>query len=254
MQNTLFVINGSHPCVTVEQALALKGVPFRKIEIMPGMQPMMRLIFGGITVPAIRFEDGRRVQGSRAILRVLEDRIPNPRLYGSDEIEEAERWGDEVYQPVPRTILWPALDGHPEVLHAFQAGSKLPALPLAAIKVVGPVILKVERKLNGTDEAKARAAIQELPAQLDKIDDLIARGVLNGESPNAADLQIAPTTRLLHAIADLQPLMAGRPCEAHAFRWLGPNLAEVPTGTLPSDWLPEAKAASAASEAEPVTG
>ena len=102
MQNTLFVINGSHPCVTVEQALALKGVPVRKIEIMPGMQPMLRLMFGGLTVPAIRFEDGRRVQGSRAILRVLEDRIPSPRLYGSDAIEEA---ATRVYRDAIRELF-----------------------------------------------------------------------------------------------------------------------------------------------------
>lgn len=253
MQNTLFVINGSHPCVTVEQALALKGVAVRKIEIMPGMQPMLRLMFGGLTVPAIRFEDGRRVQGSRAILRVLEDRIPSPRLYGSDAIEEAERWGDEVYQQVPRTIMWPSLAGHPEILHAFQAGSKLPKLPLPMVKVAAPGILAIERRLNGTDDQAARMAISGLADLYDHVDKLIADGTIDGEAPNAADLQIAPTTRLLHAIADLRPLLAGRPCEAHAFRWLPANAAEIPAGTLPADWLPKMAARPAADEHETVT-
>lgn len=255
MQNTLFVINGSHPCVTVEQALALKGVPFRKVEIMPGMQPLLRVLFPGRTVPAIRFEDGRRVQGSREILRVLEDRIPEPKLYGSDAIEEAERWGDEVYQSVPRTILWPALKGHPEVLHAMQAGSAMPKLPLPMIKVAAPGILAIERRLNDTDDAAAREAISDLPTILDHVDALIADGTLNGASPNAADLQIAPTTRLLHAIGDLRPLIAGRPCEAHAFRWLPANPAEAAPGVIPADWMAAVAKTQAqdAAAAEPVT-
>lgn len=256
MQTTLFVINGSHPCVTVEQALALKGVPFRKVEIMPGMQPLLRLLFRGRTVPAIRFEDGRRVQGSRAILRVLEDRIPEPKLYGSDAIEEAERWGDEIYQSMPRTILWPALAGHPEVLHAMQAGSALPKLPMGMVKLAAPGILAIERRLNDTDDAAAREAIADLPGILDHVDGLIADGTLNGAAPNAADLQIAPTTRLLHAVADLRPLIAGRPCEAHAFRWLPANPAEVAPGVIPADWLAgtPAKSAASAPAPEPVTG
>lgn len=255
MQTTLFVINGSHPCVTVEQALALKGVPFRKVEIMPGMQPLMRLLFRGRTVPAIRFEDGRRVQGSRDILRVLEDRIPEPKLYGSEAIEEAERWGDEIYQSVPRTILWPALAGHPEVLHAMQAGSALPKLPMPMIKLAAPGILAIERRLNDTDDAAAREDIADLPGILDHVDALIAAGTLNGDTPNAADLQIAPTTRLLHAVADLRPLIAGRPCEAHAFRWLPQNPAEVAPGVVPADWMASATRNRSASTpaAEPVT-
>jgi glutathione S-transferase len=42
----------------------------------------MKALFGGRTVPGIRFEDGERVQGSRAILRALEQRAPEPALYG----------------------------------------------------------------------------------------------------------------------------------------------------------------------------
>ena len=244
MRTTLFVINGSHPCITAEQALHLKGVPFRRIELLPGAQLLMRLGFPGRTVPAIRFEDGGRVQGSRAILRALEDRVPEPALYGSPEIEEAERWGDEVYQSVPRSILWPAVTGRPEVLHAFQEGSSMPKLPLPMIRLMAPGIVALERRLNATSADCARETIAELPGLLDHVDGLIAAGVLNGETPNAADLQIAPTTRLLHAIADLRPLLAGRPAEAHAFRWLAPMDVEVPAGSLPAGWLPAPAAAT----------
>lgn len=237
MKNTLVVINGSHPCVTVQKALELKGVEYRTVEVLPGIQPLLKPFFGGRTVPAIRFSDGTKVQGSRAILAELDRREPEPPLYGSPEVMEAERWGDEHYQQVPRNIMWPVLAGHGEVLHAFQAGSKLPALPLPVVKTIAPGILAIERKLNNTDDDTARAAIASLPDLLDHVDGLIADGVLNGAEPNAADLQIAPTTRLLHATADLRPLIAGRPAEAHAFRWLNENQAEIPAGTIDPAWL-----------------
>ena len=251
MRTTLFVINGSHPCVTVEQALHLKGVPFRRIELLPGGQLLMRLGFKGRTVPAIRFEDGERVQGSRAILHALEERSAEPALYGGAEIEEAERWGDETYQSVPRSILWPALSGRPEVLHAFQADSTMPKLPLPVIRAIATTIVALERRLNATSDERAEATIAELPALLDHVDALIAAGVLNGDAPNAADLQIAPTTRLLLAFADLRPLITGRPAEAHARRWLAPMEAEAPAGSLPASWIPTAGGAAAA---EPVAG
>jgi glutathione S-transferase len=57
--------------------------------------------------------------------------------------------------------------------------------------------------------------------------------VLDGERPNAADLQIAPTIRLLNALEDVRPLIAGRPAEAFASRWFAPMTASVPVGALP---------------------
>jgi glutathione S-transferase len=57
--------------------------------------------------------------------------------------------------------------------------------------------------------------------------------VLGGEQPNAADLQIAPTLRLLWALQDVRPLIAGRPAEAFMSRWFAPLSASVPAGALP---------------------
>jgi glutathione S-transferase len=74
--------------------------------------------------------------------------------------------------------------------------------------------------------------------------------VLNGAEPNAADLQIAPTLRLLWALRDLRPLIAGRPAEALMVRWLAPMTAEVPEGALPMATA-AAGAAAASTEAQP---
>lgn len=251
MKNTLVVINGSHPCVTVQKALELKGIEYRTVEVLPGVQPLLKPFFGGRTVPALRFSDGTKVQGSRAILAELDKRQPEPPLYGSPEILEAERWGDEHYQGTPRAILWPALAGHGEVLHAFQAGSKLPALPMPAVKAMAPGILAIERKLNATNDDVAKATIATLPDLLDHVDGLIADGVLGGSEPNAADLQIAPTTRLLHSVADLRPLIAGRPAESHAFQYLEPAQAEVPAGIIDPSWLAGVRTSDASAAAAP---
>jgi glutathione S-transferase len=94
------------------------------------------------------------------------------------------------------------------------------------------VVLPIERRLNNVDDSIIRADLAALPAQLDQIDQYIADGVLNGEQPNAADLQIAPSVRLLHTLDDVRPLLAGRPAEDFAFRWFPQLPASVPTGAL----------------------
>jgi glutathione S-transferase len=78
-----------------------------------------------------------------------------------------------------------------------------------------------------------RADLAELPLLLDRVDQYLADGVLGGDQPNAADLQIAPTLRLLWALEDVRPLIAGRPAEAFMSRWFTPLSASVPTGALP---------------------
>ena len=65
--------------------------------------------FRGGTVPAIKI-DGRKLQQSRAISRALEELQPEPALFPADPeqrlaVEEAERWGDEILQDVPRRIV-----------------------------------------------------------------------------------------------------------------------------------------------------
>src|SRR3954469_13486737 len=113
MPARLFVVHGSHPCTTVEKAFELKGVPFRRIELIASTQPLvMKLLFGGRTVPGVRFEDGEKVQGCRALVRALERPFRSPPVYegpaGTGAIEAAERWGDEVFQGTPRRLLWAA--------------------------------------------------------------------------------------------------------------------------------------------------
>jgi hypothetical protein len=67
--------------------------------------------------------------------------------------------------------------------------------------------------------------------------------VLGGETVNAADLQIAPTSRLMLTIGDVRPYFAGRPAEAHAMGLFGEWPGETPAGVFPAQWLAAAVSA-----------
>jgi glutathione S-transferase len=238
MPARLYVVHGSHPCATVEKAFALKGLPYKKIELVASTQPLvMKLLFGGRTVPGVKFDDGAKVQGSRAILRALEDRVPEPKLYdgppGASAILAAEEWGDEVFQSIPRRLLWPAFAKHRDAMYAFQEGQRMPKLPKPVVVAASHLVLPIEKRLNDVDDEGIRQDLAQLPLLLDQVDQYIADGVLDGEQPNAADLQIAPTIRLLYALDDVRPLIDGRPAEAFAFRWFDRPVATIPAGALP---------------------
>lgn len=238
MPARIYLLHGSHPSDTVVKAFEIKGLPLKRVELPISMQPViMKPLFGGRTVPGVRFEDGEKVQGSCAILRALERRAPSPPLYegpaGAAAIEEAERWGNDVLQSVPRRLLWAAFTKYPRSMHGFQEGARSPKLPMPMVVAAAKVVLPIERRLNGVDEAAIRADLAALPALLDQVDTYIADGTINGEQPNAADLQIAPSIRLLYTLQDVRPLIDGRPAKDFAFRWFPQLPASVPAGALP---------------------
>lgn len=239
MPHTLFVIHGSHPCATVERAFELKGVPFRRVELPPVVHvPVQRALFPGRTVPGLRLADGSKLQGSREIVGWLDRTVPEPPLYPADpaaraEVEAAEAWGEEIYQPIPRRLLWPALAASPRSMTSFQSGGRLPALPEPVLLALAPLITRIERRLNDATDARVRADLADLPGHLDRIDEWIAAGVLGGEQPNAADLQIAAATRLAMTMEDLAPLLADRPAREHALRLFPGAPGRVAPGALP---------------------
>jgi glutathione S-transferase len=238
MPARIYLLHGSHPSDTAVKAFEIKGLPLKRVELPISMQPViMKPLFGGRTVPGVRFEDGEKVQGSTAIMRALERRVPSPPLFdgpaGAAAIEEAEHWGQQVFQSVPRRLLWAAFTKYPRSMHGFQEGASSPKLPMPVVVALAKVVLPIERRLNDVDDAAVRADLAALPGYLDQVDQYIADGVLNGEQPNAADLQIAPTVRLLYALQDVRPMIDDRPAKAFAFRWFPQLTASVPTGALP---------------------
>jgi glutathione S-transferase len=244
----LYTVPGSHPCAAVEVALRLKSIEYKRISLLPMTQIALGpMRYGGTTVPGLRI-DGERLAGSRTIMRRLDTLAPEPSLLPplSDAVArarvlEAERWGEEVLQAAPRRILDAAFLRNPKCMESYAADAKLP-LPRALLRPALPLTAKLMARRNHADDEKAKADLAALPAQLDHIDAWIADGVLGGEEPNAADLQIGSSIRLLMTIADVRPLIDGRP--AHGLtRWFEPQAGEAPPGTLPAEWLPTPAAA-----------
>jgi glutathione S-transferase len=242
MSAKLYVVHGSHPCATVQRALDMKAVPYKVVELLPPMHAaLQRMRFGARTVPGLTLDSGEKISGSRAIMRRLEELAPEPSLFPADaearaEVHRAEEWGDEVWQPTARRLLWRTFTMHPQAMKSYQEGSRFP-MPATAVRMLAPAVNAVERRLNGADEGAARADLRALPGHLDRIDGWLAGGVLGGETVNAADLQIAPTSRLMLTIADVAAFFAGRPAEAHARELFGTQPGAVPRGTFPADWL-----------------
>ncbi len=238
----LYVVHGSHPCAAVERARELKGLDIRRIELPPPLHaPFQRVRFGTRTVPAMQLESGEKISGSRPILRRLDEVAPEPPLWPADGearalVERAEEWGDEVYQPIARRLLWGALRRCPGALVSYSDGSKI-SLPEPAIRAAARAIVRAEVALNRASEGAVRADLRNLPRHLDRIDRWLAEGVIGGAQPNAADLQIATTTRLLVTIGDVAPFFAGRPAESHARDLFGSQPSSVPRGVFPADWL-----------------
>jgi glutathione S-transferase len=237
MRLKLYVVHGSHPCAAVEKALSLKGLKYSVVEWPPPMHaPMQRAIFGVRTVPGLKL-DGEKIAGSRAIMRRLDQLAPDPPLYPSDpdarsRVEQAERWGDETLQPIARRLIWPAMRRSPHAMVSYSEGSKLP-LPPAAIRLSAPLIARLSCALNKADGELARSELRALPGHLDHVDELIADGTIGDpQHPNAADLQIASTIRLLLTLADVRLLIEGRPSHALATALFPAAAGEMPAGAI----------------------
>ncbi len=217
MPTKLYVVHGSHPCATIEKVLELKGMAYKKVEWPPPAHVVaQRLLFGGRTVPSIKFDDGEKVVGSRAITARIEERVPEPALLPQDPTERAavlaaEEWGDEVLQPLARRVVWPTLLENAKHAPSFAEGGKLP-FPAPMLRMSMPLIARIEMRINDASLETRVADLAALPAHLDKIDGWIADGTMRAKpTPNRADLQIGSSLSLLMTMADVRAVIAPRP-------------------------------------------
>jgi glutathione S-transferase len=238
----LYVIAASHPCVAAELMLQRKGLPYKRRDLVTAMHiPILKAMrFPGRTVPALT-SDGRKVQGTRDISRFLDEVKPEPLLFPADPerrraVEEAERWGDEQLQSVPRRLAYYALGRDHSSIREFLEGYKL-GLPTSVAAATAAPIIWAEQKINKASAEAVQADLARLPQLLDHVDELIAEGVIGGEEPNAADYQIATSVRLLTVFDQLRPLIDGRPAGAFA-RKVVPIYQGHIGPVLPPEWLP----------------
>jgi glutathione S-transferase len=241
----LYVLPASHPSMAAELMLKRKGVQYKRRDLIFVMHiPVVKARgFPGRTVPALIWDDGRKIQGTRNISRFLDQERPEPPLFPADaeqrrQVEEAEQWGDEQLQDLARRLIWIGLGRDHSTAKDFLRGYKL-GIPTSLAAATSAPIIWAEAKLNKASDQTARDDLQRLPALLDHIDELIAQGVIGGDEPNAADYQIAPSVRLLLAFDQLRPLIEQRPAGAFATKVAPDPGGRVPA-SLPAEWIPRA--------------
>jgi glutathione S-transferase len=214
-QAKLYVIPGSHACRAGILMLEHKGIDFQTAEIPTGFQaPLLRARgFPGRTVPALTFE-GRRVQTNRAIARFLDELEPEPALLPSErreEIEEAERWADEVLQTLARRLVLAAgsrdlslIDGYGDTQRLGPILAKTTGRRSRIMRIAARYVFKID---DYTEELDLAA----VPEELGRLDAWVDSGLLDGPELNAADFQIAPSLCLLACRRDIRELVEDRP-------------------------------------------
>jgi glutathione S-transferase len=235
---TLYVIPGSHACRSAMLMLEHKQLPYRRVDVVTLLHPLVARLrgfdaggerrvagtgrplavrFGDLlgTVPALD-ADGERVSTNRGIARFLEDRHPEPSLFPADPaarraVEDAERWANETLQMAARRIALAWAVRHPSASSRSAADGRMGYLlyrNALARRLINPMI---GRFAFAADHAAERELLSELPAMLDRIDAMIAGGVLGGDDLNAADFMVAPSLALMLYRPDIPPLLEGRP-------------------------------------------
>jgi glutathione S-transferase len=241
MEAKLYVIPGSHPSRTVMRMLELKGIEYKRVDLMPVIsRGALRLMgFPGVTIPALKI-DGRKITGSREIAKELDRVQPEPPLYPADPaeraaVDQAEAWGETTLQYAARRVLWNALKRDRAPLASFSEGARL-GIPIGlAVKTAAPIVA-MEVRINEATDDRVREDLAALPGMLQRTDDWIAEGVLGGEQLNAADLQIGTSVRLLMTLQDLREAIAARPAGELAMR-VAPDYPGDAPPVLPAAWL-----------------
>lgn len=229
------MIMGSHACRTAMLLLEHKRIAYELVSLPSGLHPVAVRLAGfagrcapreidgerrpliGIadrmgTVPALLARE-QRVQGNRAIARFLDELRPEPPLFPADparraQVEEVERWGDEVLQMAARRVILSAtargalIDGGDSgrlgpLLFRHRRARRAAARVFAFGFAAGPS--SEPRLLND-----ARAAVQVVDQRIDE-------GLLNAETLSAADFMVAPSLALLSYHGELAGELAGRP-------------------------------------------
>lgn len=249
-RTTLYVIPGSHPAMAARRMLEIKGIDYKRVDLMPVIsRAALKLMrFPGITIPALKI-DGERITGSREIAEALDRIQPEPPLFPADPearvaVEDAERWGREVLQDAVRRILWNAIKRDKQPLRSYSEGAKLGVPVGLAVATAGPIIA-AELRINDVTDAAVEADLAAFPGWLDRIDGWIAEGVLGGDPPDAADLQIGASLRLAMTLDDVRPAIEGRPAGELAMR-LVPDFPGKAPPVLPAEWLEPLQASAGA--------
>jgi glutathione S-transferase len=234
----LYVIPGSHACRSAMLMLEHKQVPYRRVDILTLLHPVVSRLHGfdargekrsaggrrtlGLrigdrlgTVPALA-ANGHRISTNHGIARFLDEHHPEPPLFPAEPeqraaVEEAERWANETLQMAARRIPGAAIIRDPVTLSRSAGNGRLGYLLYKRALTRRLILPTLLGQVFATSASAERDPVAELPAMLDRIDAWIAEGVLGGAQLNAADFMVAPSLALILYRPDVSPMFEGRP-------------------------------------------
>jgi glutathione S-transferase len=217
----LYGIRGSAPSFSPELMLRHKGIPYKRVNLIPDRhrKRLPAMGFPGSTVPAL-LVDGRCIQTNRAIARALDEVVPEPRLLPADrtaraDVEAAELFGDEVFQQaVRRIVLWSLVNDPASVTPDPAIG----ALPIPRNAWLRRRLTRRSFEVFGVTDAVVRDDFKALPEMMDRLEGYMAEGVLNGPDLNAADFEIAPLIAALLGASYVPTNVVDRPAATLASR------------------------------------
>jgi glutathione S-transferase len=190
---------------------------------------------GHTRVPGLTIGD-ERIHGSTSIFKRIEELAPEKPLYPegiADQVREAELWGDGDLQDFGRRIPWGALYFRPEKLGRMNGVEELDAAGTDfAMKFI-----RATWKYHKVSSVQITEDLDRLPGMIDEIEDMAERGLLDGEEPTAADLQIGSSIWVISTIADVKPVIEGSAASRVAERYFGEVPELVPTGAFPASWI-----------------
>lgn len=235
----LYMLTGSGPSLTARLLLEHKQLDYTRVHMMVGPHAFSLLGrgFQTMTVPALKI-DGRKVQGSREIARVLDEVFPAWPLFPADPerrraVQRAERWGEQL-QDVARRLVLCALRRDPRAFAGIYGHAN--PLMRPPQRVMRAFIIRLATAGHRATDRAGEEDLAELPERLDQIDAWIEEGLLNSGELNAADFQIAANLALLRCFEDIVPLIEGRPAARFADR-VAPEFPGHFGAVLPPSWL-----------------
>ena len=234
----LHALPPSHPCMTAEAGLRYKGLDYERVELTMGSHGNeVGEIYGedARTVPGMMIGE-EAIHGSVPILRRLEEMVPENPLYPepiADQVAAAEEWADGHFQDLGRRLPWGALHFRPEAMGTFGGGGALdPAGTDFAMKFIHSTW-----KYHRITAVRLAEDLAGFSAQIRQIEEYAGQGLIGGDEPTAADLQIGSTVRVLLTVGDLHPFLEGTVAESVAMKYFPEYDGQVPGGAYPDGWL-----------------
>lgn len=195
----LYQFELSHYCEKVRLILDYKGLPYRKIEVTPGIGQLdLFRLSGQRQVPVLK-DATEVIADSTAIAKYLDQRYPERPLIPDEPKQRAlcflmEEWADESIGLNARKVMLGAFSQSAAFRRAFLPTST-PDFLRAVVDSVPPEALEVLGMGAGFGPDAVKSARQAMQQNLESLSTLLQdSSYLLGDEPTLADFAVAGLT------------------------------------------------------------